>query len=71
MTQLITVTVIEKGQYPGVTVTFIPGRQPEVVLFDELDKETDRMFIDHLSFAGMYFSREVSFCIGGMPDVLT
>lgn len=43
--------VIERGDYPGVTVNFIPGRVPEVIFFDQGSKEVDRMFVDHLSFA--------------------
>jgi len=43
--------VVEQGQYPGVTVNFIPGRVPELYLYGEGDVEIDKMFVDKLSFA--------------------
>ncbi|GAX82105.1 hypothetical protein CEUSTIGMA_g9533.t1 [Chlamydomonas eustigma] len=43
--------VVEAGEYPGVTVNFIPGRVPELYLYDADGKEVDKMFIERLSFA--------------------
>ncbi len=44
--------VVEKGEYPGVTVNFIPGRLPELFLYNAEGQEVDKMFIEKLSFAG-------------------
>lgn len=43
--------MVEKGDYPNVTVTFIPGRVPEAILYDKDNKEIDKMYVDHLNFA--------------------
>lgn len=45
---------IEKGAYKDVTVSFIPGRLPELILFDEEDKEVERMFIDKLKYEELH-----------------
>jgi len=44
---------VEQGHWPRVTVDFVPGRTPELFLFDAEGKELERMFVDKLSFADL------------------
>eukprot|EP00873_Tetraselmis_striata_P016917 jgi/Tetstr1/437181/TSEL_002752.t1 len=41
---------VEAGKYPGVTVEFIPGRRPEMVKYDESDKEIARENVEKMSY---------------------
>lgn len=46
-------------QYEGVTVNFIPGRTPELVIFDDDDKEVERV-----SSSSVYSRAKTSFWPG-------
>lgn len=44
------VNVVQKGDFPGVTVAYIPGRTPEGVLFDAEGTEVERTNVSGMSF---------------------
>ncbi|KAL6753436.1 hypothetical protein V8C86DRAFT_3139957 [Haematococcus lacustris] len=41
---------VERGHYPGVTVKFIPGRSPELFMFDATGRQVEQLFVEHLTF---------------------
>lgn len=41
------------GNYPNVTVEWVPGWTPEVTFYDDADKEIERMRIVHMTFSNL------------------